>query len=315
MKGDGVDPTSLAMKAGRTERAVAAITDDGLFERLATAILREATPSYRSLVHPGVNLAGKTVKSPLDGIGFEMGADPPRMIAAQHTTTAVKKLEQKWLNDPAKIKRRRGSRATAPAGDVIKTAELAATERLRTPDLRVTLALTTNQEPDEALVRAVEAAGSERGLDIDIWSRSRLSSFLDSNPAGQWIRRQFLGIDQELLSAELLQELSRRSIAIHCPLDDPAAWVPRAIDGQLRANACRDVTFLVAGSGLGKTVACYRMLVKHVGSGRPGLVLPHEIVASASTLQQALELTRFGGRLVTWESSGRSPVSEFVFGR
>jgi len=36
-------------------------------------------------------------------------------------------------------------------------------------------------------------------------------------------------------------------------------------------------------------------------------------VWSTSTLD--LELTRFGGRLVTWESSGRSPVSEFVFGR
>jgi hypothetical protein len=65
------------MSAANTEQALAAITDEGLFERLATAILREANPNYYSLAHPGVNVAGKTVKSPLDGICFVKGADPP----------------------------------------------------------------------------------------------------------------------------------------------------------------------------------------------------------------------------------------------
>jgi len=63
------------MSAENTEQALAAINDEGLFERLATAILREANPTYGSLAHPGVNVKGKTVKSPLDGICFVEGAD------------------------------------------------------------------------------------------------------------------------------------------------------------------------------------------------------------------------------------------------
>lgn len=56
------------MSVQKTVQALAGITDAGLFECLATAILRDANPIYRSLVHPGVNEEGKTVKSPLDGI-------------------------------------------------------------------------------------------------------------------------------------------------------------------------------------------------------------------------------------------------------
>jgi hypothetical protein len=53
-----------------TEKVLAAITDEGLFERLSTAILREANPAYHALVHTGVNVDGKTAKSPVDGICF-----------------------------------------------------------------------------------------------------------------------------------------------------------------------------------------------------------------------------------------------------
>jgi hypothetical protein len=75
------------MSAEKTVQALAAITDEGLFERLA--ILREANPNYTSLVHPGVNVAGKTVKSPLDGICFVQGADPPHMIAVHPRSQPV----------------------------------------------------------------------------------------------------------------------------------------------------------------------------------------------------------------------------------
>jgi hypothetical protein len=51
-----------------TVKLLSEMSDEGLFERLATAVLREADPRYSALVHPGVNADGKTVKSPLDGI-------------------------------------------------------------------------------------------------------------------------------------------------------------------------------------------------------------------------------------------------------
>jgi hypothetical protein len=48
------------------------------------------------------------------------------------------------------------------------------------------------------------------------------------------------------------------------------------------------VTFLVAASGLGKSVACRRKLVAHVKAGGFGIVLSHDVVASATTLDQAV---------------------------
>jgi hypothetical protein len=276
------------MSRDETGQALAAITDEGLFERLATAILREADLTYRSLIHPGVNAGGKTIKSPLDGICFVQGTDPPQMIAVHHTITDIDDLERKWLHDPSKVKPRKGTGATVPAGDLIKTAELVAEERTHTPNLHATLVLTTNQEPRDSLVRKVEAAGRLHGLRVDIWSRSRLSHFLDNQPTGQWLRRSFLGIEQELLSPQLMHELSKKSLAIHMPPDDPSVWILRTVDTTLRTSLCRDVTFLVAGSGLGKSVACYRRLAEHVESGGFGIILPHEAVSSALTLEQAL---------------------------
>lgn len=149
------------MNTGITRRAITAITDEGLFERLATAVLREANPVYSPIVHTGVNVKGKTVKSPLDGICFVKGAEPPHMIAVHHTTAARNSLEKKWLHDPSKVRPPKGSRTKAPAGDLIKTGNLVDKERKRAPNLRATLVLTTNKEPSEDLIRAVEAAARE----------------------------------------------------------------------------------------------------------------------------------------------------------
>jgi hypothetical protein len=69
-----------------TIRKLSEMTEESAFERLATAILREARPEYSSLLHPGVNSEGKTVKGPVDGIAFVLGAKPCHLIAAHHTT-------------------------------------------------------------------------------------------------------------------------------------------------------------------------------------------------------------------------------------
>jgi hypothetical protein len=275
------------MSANQTIQALSTITDVGLFEQLATAILRESNPIYASLVHSGVNIKGKTVKSPLDGICFDQNADPPHMFAFHHTTTDGEKLENKWLHDPSNVKPRKNKKPTAPAGDLIKTAEIVEEERKRTPNLCATLVLTTNEEPDESIVRAVNAAGHVHGIKIDLWSRSRLCHFLDS-PKGQWIRRKFLGIKQELLSSELLLEISEKSIGDNAPQDDPSAWIQRSLDTVLSDCICQNVTFLVAGSGLGKSVACFRKLKTYVGSGGYGLILPHNNVINAMSIEQAV---------------------------
>ena len=236
-----------------------------------------------------MNPAGKTVKSPVDGINFVPGAEPPHMITAHHTTAARGDLERKWLHDPATVKARPGAQPTMPSGDIIKTAALLDEERKRLPPLRGTLALTTNQEPSQELVRDAHACGVARGLQIDIWSVSRLAHFLDNNPSGQWLRQQYLGIDQQRLSKELLGKLSRESLEAHRPNPDPNAWVSRKLDRVIGEEEHRDVLFVIAESGLGKSVACYKKLAQHIASGGFGLILQHQTLASALTVEQAID--------------------------
>jgi hypothetical protein len=140
------------MSSSETGRKLAEINDTGFFEQLATAVLREADKVYASLAHPGVNAEGRSVKARLDGITFELGAEPPHMIAVHHTSGGSD-LGKKWLQDPAGVKARKVQRSIAPAGDVLKTAATVRKERKRTPSLRATFVLTTSQEPSEELVR------------------------------------------------------------------------------------------------------------------------------------------------------------------
>lgn len=288
-----------------TAQALEAITDEGLFELLASAVLRRAHPLCSGLLHPGINASGKTVKSPLDGIYFVPNADPPHLIAVHHTTTASNGLEAKWLHNPTLVKTRKGTKPSAPPGDLIKTSEIVTEERKRIPNLQATLFLTTNREPGEVLLRNVHAEGHKHGVTIEIWSRSLLCDFLDHDPTGQWIRADFLGIEQELLSPDLLHKLSLDSLRQIQTYESPELWVDRALDTTLKRTQHRDVTFLVADSGLGKSVACYRLLAAHVENGGFGLVLSHDTINAAASIEQAVmnELRRLHSRLSSFGPS------------
>jgi hypothetical protein len=271
-----------------TAKRLAEMTDEGVFERLATAVLREADPRYAALAHPGVNVDGKTVRAPVDGIAYVAGSSPPHFVAAHHTTTAAAGLAAKWLHDPSTVKPRKG-KPTAPPGDLLKTAEIVQQERERDATIVATLALTANQEPSEQLVRDANSEARKHGIALDIWARSRLAHFLDS-PQGQWLRNSYLGIEQVKLSKDLLGKLSRDSLHVFQPPgDDPDAWVDRAIDTALSA-AQRDIVLLVADAGLGKSVASYKQLRAHVERGGFGIVLPHDLVESSPSFIHAIDL-------------------------
>lgn len=283
-----------------TLRALSELTDEGVFERLATAVLREADPLCASVCHLGITLDGKTKKAPLDGVAIVREGELQRLVAIHHTTTALGSLKAKWLYEPEdasaapkpeskknKSKRRSQPKYPRPPGDLIKTATIVGEVRQRLPDLKATLVLTTNQEPDSNLLSAVKLAGAARGIDVDVWSRSRIAHVLDTNRVGQWIRRCVLRIEAELLSADLLAELSRLSLESFAPPDDASAWVHRRLDETLR-GLCRPVTFLVADPGIGKTVAAHRALRAHVEGGGFALVLPHELIENSISLEGAL---------------------------
>jgi hypothetical protein len=62
------------------------------------------------------------------------------MITAHHASGASDDLRKKWLRDPSAVRPRKSSKPTTPAGDVVKTMNIVAAERKRTPVLHVTLA-------------------------------------------------------------------------------------------------------------------------------------------------------------------------------
>jgi hypothetical protein len=273
-----------------TERKLSQITDEGLFEKLAMAVLLDAEPDYRAMVHTGINVDGKTIKSPVDGILYRTDIDPPLLVVVHHTTAALSDLRKKWLLDPETVKFRQGKKPTAPEGDVLKAISVIADERRRVANLRAILVLSTNREPGSDIVRDVGAAALRAGIGVDIWQRSRLAHFLDTTARGQWLRRQYLGIDADILSRNLLLELSKASISIHAPRDVPEAWISRDLDSVLATAAQRKATFLVAPSGFGKSIAGYRWLIDHISLGGAGLVLSHDVIANSLTISDAIDL-------------------------
>ena len=91
---------SSIMSNSETQQILAAITDQGLFERLATAVVRAKLPQYFLLAHTGVNSEGKTIRSPVDGIGFVPDVSPAHMIALHHTTCKREDIEKKMAAGP-----------------------------------------------------------------------------------------------------------------------------------------------------------------------------------------------------------------------
>lgn len=264
----------------RTIKALADMTDEGRFEQLALGVLQHAEPLCAGIMQQGVNANGRTRASPVDNIGFVRGATPPHIVAIHHTTAAERDLRAKWMTEPSATKKVR-------IGDIAKTAEIVAEERERTPDLVATLFLTTNHEPDQKLVRDAVALGAKYGITIDIWSRVRLARVLDLDPTGQSIRRTFLGIDQELLSPELLADLSRVSLGMLAPPEISNGWIARDVDRQLLQSR-RAVSFVVGESGSGKTVACLRAMAHWIAGGGFALILSEDIIDTATSLNGAV---------------------------
>ena len=259
-----------------TRQLLNEVTDAGLFERLATALLRELDPRCRRLVHVGVNAEGKTVTSPSDAVGYVRDDDSLRMVVAHHTTCRRNDLPRKWLDDSD--------------SDFEKTRRVVDEQRNRIGGLQATLIVTTNREPAEGLINDIYAAGHDADIDVEVYTASIIAHFLDTHPKGQWIRRKYLGVTQMLLSEELLRELSQECIDA-VGLTDAESWIQRDFNKQLAIHALSPVTFVVGESGMGKTVACLQCLEDHVAAGGLGLVITDDVVRTSRTLADAVSTT------------------------
>jgi hypothetical protein len=274
-----------------TSLALERMTDAGKFEEMVTAVLRRARAEYRGLIHTGRNAEGKTVRAPVDGIYRVLESSPPHFVIVHHTTSQRSALRGKWL-----------STTKQTAGDVVKALRWAEKQRRSEPEVRITLVLTCNRIPPEDLVADVGHACVQGGIIEDIWDLSRLQDFLDIDRDGQWIRKEYLDIEQERLSVDLLRNLSERSYADYIQRglfgSRQEEWVPRSMDSELQKAVFRGrggtVTFLVSGSGLGKSTAACRLFREHLERGGFGLWLEPEVVRLAPTVETAIEATLRG---------------------
>jgi hypothetical protein len=275
-----------------TQTAAALETLSGdRFEDLASAVLRRAKPAYARLIHTGKNTKGDTVKSPVDGIFAVPGSNPPHFVIFHYTTD--ERLNRKWLHRRTP----KGEGSKTPDGDVIKAVHWTEKQRTVHPETRVTLVLACNQRPDENLVSSVKQICILSKIDVEIWEFSYFLDYLDNDSDGQWLRKKYLGIDQERLSADLLREISLRSCdsyAAHERLCGEATWIDRSLDEELHRRlmrSSREVTLLVMGSGEGKSTASYRLLRKHLDAGGFGLWIEPRFVEQAMTVEGAVEAT------------------------
>jgi hypothetical protein len=260
-----------------TRKLVSEITSPDAFEALATAVLREADPSYAALIHVGTNVEGRTVRSPVDGIGLSVYRGSRRLLVVQHTITATHGLRRKWL---------------APEeGDLAKAKAIISAERIRGVVREAILVLCSTTDPNEKLIRDVYATVGE-GLKVDIWPGSRLADFLDRDPEGQWLRQSQFGTDAVRLSASQARTVALRSLDNYLPLVDREDIVSRVLDLEL-SEFTRDVRgagFVVGESGLGKSAALRRLGDRWLADGGIAIVLDHEMIEQSATVDQAITL-------------------------
>ena len=277
-----------------TTQALAEITDAGLFEKIATSVLRYAEPKiYGNVSHQGVNPQGKTVKAPLDNVGWHHTEVDETIVCIAHTTTSKSDLEKKWLRDLDKVTpRKKGSEPKGTDGDLIKAIKEINEIRRTHPNIKARLALAINCEESQDLRTQVQILASNHDIELDIWSVSRLAGFLDTHPDGQIIRRNSFGIAPIRLSKQLLIEIGEKSLS---SLNfDAELLVERGF------NPIYQNTLVVGISGTGKTTQCINILNKHLSHQKPVLVLSDSAVNQAVSIQEAvdIELHRYANELV-----------------
>jgi len=276
-----------------TAEALEAMTDAGEFEVLATRVLRIEDEDCRLLEHMGVNAAGKTIPNPIDSFCLVPGSEPPRFVMAAFTTVKAESLRSKWLFDHSHRPQANGA-SPAEDGDLTKAASRAHALRTDHPDASFIVHLCTNKRIDDELMAEVYKQAGALGVEVRFLAQSRIRDSLDTKPEGQWLRKEHLGIEAELLSVALLRQLSRESVRrfgqefLFTPPERFARTSAQGVVEQESQKAARSVIIVSGASGSGKSVAAYLALREHVSGGGVGLWVPGEAAANSASLQDAI---------------------------
>jgi hypothetical protein len=288
-----------------TAEALDGMTDESAFELLSVRSLRELEPDCHSLVHVGMNSQGKTIRSPIDGFCLVPNSTPPRYVMVAATTTSSKSLKSKWLTEGKTTKPKSARQSKGPKkskilksepGDVPKAILESSQVRADLPSATFVLYLATNRSITKDLMLEAEAAGKADGWEVRFLEQSRLRDFLDTTSIGHWLRQKHLGIDSDLISISLLQDLSEKNISQYA--NDIILFEHQFLvetESERRAheeliNPNFRLHLLIGDSGVGKSTAALMLLKKHCALGKPGLWISAEMLDRASSLNTALEI-------------------------
>lgn len=276
-----------------TAEALESITDRGKFELLVNSILRKSKKEYSALISTGINAAGETIKSPVDGFCEVPGSDPKQFVIVEHTTTDRKKLEEKWLFENKSTSKKKTRKRSD--GDLIKAGKEAKELRIKFPDAKFVVILTTNQRISAELSKKVYKKASDLKVTAEIVDQSILADFLDSKSEGQWLKKEHLGIEAEMMSKPLLKSLCQQSLNLYKKslfIDDQSFLVTREIvkniEKDIHTISC-PIHFISGESGFGKSIASYSVLKNHIDSGGYGMWLPAEYLKVSISIENSME--------------------------
>ncbi|WP_434480836.1 hypothetical protein [Gemmatimonas sp.] len=179
-----------------------------------------------------------------------------------------------------------------------KAVRIAARLREAHPNTRVLLVLTTNRVPDAGLLQVVHSAAVAGGIDLEIFDRSSIAHILDYTADGTALRRDFLGMATDRLSAALLNQIaseSREAYAAEHPGLAPDEWAEREEDLLLEQTLALleeepiTVVGLVGTSGFGKSAVALRSLNSHAALGGATIWVRGEHVDESPSFRALLD--------------------------
>jgi len=280
------------------EKALEKLKIPSKFELLATAVLCKINRDYQAIMHTGLNAEGETRRSPVDGFLRVPNSNPPHYILVEHTI--AKDLKKKWLFDHRTVTPSKRGRKTklseSDDGDLLKAGQLSSTYKAEFPDAIFTVVLTTNQRLQPKFCLEVEKKAQELGVLVEFLERSGIARYLNTKPDGQWLRKEYLGIEAEMLSEDLLHYLCEKSLNEYQRqrnfLTSPDHWVSRHINQQVEKaveNQNCSISLLIGNSGSGKSAAAYQVGKKHLEEGGYSLWLSEDVLGSSDFRENALD--------------------------
>ncbi|UZJ63961.1 ATP-binding protein [Sphingobacterium sp. KU25419] len=271
----------------KTAEILKNLTDRALYERISNSILRLKFPVLENLIEGGLNEQGETVKSRLDSF---CKIDDSHFALIEHTTNDSN-LEGKWLYDPTQYKGKK-EKADQSEGDLLKAIGDAEAIRRDIPYAKFTVYMTTNQNVTSDLWSKVMATAAGK-VSVELIEVKTLANFLDVDPRGQYLRKIYLGIEQELLSVEMLKELqiiSQEQYATETFIDTASIVENWNVDALLKVvdNSSNQLTLVLSESGYGKSTLCYNLMNEFTKSNRFCLRINEAIISSSSSLLNAV---------------------------